>query len=213
MHPRGRRQVGRQILPFGQRKTRWESVADPAADREGRVEEAAQHGPHGGRRLYGERLLVRSPDLALDLRFAEHHRVETRSDAERVRHRRRLRERGNEVELFRELDDSFGTAETLSSLAAIYRLSGSPSDAARLTREALPLYRRLGDRRGTAGTLIRLGVQAYATDAAQATELLTEALEVCRELDDAQGIVACLTYLARLPVVPAGGRRRERGSS
>lgn len=100
--------------------------------------------------------------------------------------------------LFRELDDAYGTAETLASLAAILRSSGDREGASTLMRDALPLYRELGDRRGTATTLIRLGVEASATGEGAAAELLSEALEICRDLEDVQGIIASLTYLARL---------------
>jgi tetratricopeptide (TPR) repeat protein len=102
------------------------------------------------------------------------------------------------LEFFRELDDAFGSAETMASLSAILRSAQEYDAAADLLREALPLYRDLGDRRGIATTLIRLGVDATTRgDLSIARELLVEALEACRQLNDAQGVVASLTYLAR----------------
>lgn len=84
-------------------------------------------------------------------------------------------------------------------MAAIHRSLRRPDAASELLHEALPLYRELGDRRGTATTLIRLGVDACTRGGqGEARSLLAEALELCRALADPQGIVASLTYLARV---------------
>ena len=85
------------------------------------------------------------------------------------------------------------------------RYQGDHATARALLAEALALYRAVGDKRGTAFALNRLGLVAHEEgDLATARALLVEGLTLCKELGHKRGISESLEALARL----AGAQRQ-----
>jgi DNA-binding CsgD family transcriptional regulator len=69
--------------------------------------------------------------------------------------------------------------------------------AEQLCKESLALFRQIGDKRGAASSLIRLGQVAKARRIyAEAHMLLEESLALSKEVGDKEGIASCLTGLA-----------------
>ena len=99
----------------------------------------------------------------------------------------------------RRLHDRPGQASALSDLAAVRRLSGEYSGAARALEEALGLYRNLGDRLGQANALTDLGVvRRLMGGYPAATGALEEALGLYRDLGDRLGQANALKDLGPL---------------
>jgi predicted ATPase/DNA-binding SARP family transcriptional activator len=96
-----------------------------------------------------------------------------------------------------------GTEETQARHAgALYglgmlALSHGDIEGQRILERALALYRRLGDRRGTAAVLLRLGRLAISQDqGARARAMLQEGLEMARGLEDRALISEALYQLS-----------------
>jgi tetratricopeptide (TPR) repeat protein len=90
-------------------------------------------------------------------------------------------------------------AMRLSEHAAALRQEGRPGDAVEPIEEALAIFRRVGDRRGEAVTLNRLGLtQARIGDEAGALDSYETAVGILTELGDSHGAGRVLANLGAL---------------
>ena len=90
-------------------------------------------------------------------------------------------------------------ADALEILAEAASETGDYSTATKLYKEALPLYKEVGDLVGIGDTLKMLGWGALRTgDYEQAEALLNEGLIVCRQSGDAHQIISALSGLGEL---------------
>ncbi|MFP5399728.1 MAG: tetratricopeptide repeat protein, partial [Gammaproteobacteria bacterium] len=85
--------------------------------------------------------------------------------------------------LRRQMQDTAGTAETLSTLSMALLALGQPNEALAAEREALDLFRRLSHRLGEAIALPHLAhIMLYLGQTAQARDHASDARQVAREL-------------------------------
>jgi non-specific serine/threonine protein kinase len=103
-------------------------------------------------------------------------------------------ERG--LALYRELDDTPGTAASLNLLGVLARSSGEITQAVELCQEALALFEHLGDPGWLVLLRCNLGVLAFLQgDLGRAKSLLDEALGGYRAIDNHWGIAFTLHAL------------------
>ncbi|WP_280382751.1 ATP-binding protein [Nocardia wallacei] len=92
--------------------------------------------------------------------------------------------------------DHLSEANTLTNLGIMRQLTGNFADAADLHRQALALYRELGNRLGQANALGNLGIVHQRTgDHTDAADLQQQALGLYRELGDRLGQAGALDHL------------------
>jgi tetratricopeptide (TPR) repeat protein len=89
------------------------------------------------------------------------------------------------LDLYRQLDDRYGSAAAVGGLGSVALAQRRFSDAAERFTEELAICRELGERRRVALAMLNLGLVANAAGAsAQATDRLTEAATLYAELGD-----------------------------
>jgi DNA-binding SARP family transcriptional activator len=100
--------------------------------------------------------------------------------------------------LYRSLDDPWGTAQALYLLG--YQLilqPGSYDEGQQLLEESRQLCQTLGDQRGIAEVLERMGFMMMLRGQAETGEaLLRQSLAICREMDDKATTVGTLSFLS-----------------
>ena len=103
------------------------------------------------------------------------------------------------LQLYRELGDKRGVANTLSNLATRETAEGNYEEAKRLLGESIQIKRSLDDKLGVAGSLNNLGnVMAAQGDYAQAKETFTQTLQLMRELGEKRGVAFALNNLGQI---------------
>ena len=106
---------------------------------------------------------------------------------------------GEALALRRQLGDSQGISDSLSTLGNVAYSQGEYGRAAALHGEALALRRQLGDSRGIANSLNNLGNVAYSQgEYGRAAALHGEALALRRQLGDSRGIGDSLNNLGNV---------------
>jgi tetratricopeptide (TPR) repeat protein len=107
--------------------------------------------------------------------------------------------RGRAVVLLSRVRESPRRARRLNRKAAALRGQGRLEDAVEPIEEALEIFRRIGDRRGEAVTLSRLGLtQARIGDEAGALDSYEAAVAILTELGDSHGAGRVLANLGAL---------------
>jgi tetratricopeptide (TPR) repeat protein len=100
------------------------------------------------------------------------------------------------LNLYQEIGDPSGTANTLNDLSIVAARRGRQALAVRLNRECLAMRRQNGDRWGVGTSLNNLGYLAYlGGEHKQAIEYLSEGLVIQREIGDRYHIANCLSNL------------------
>ncbi|HZO30125.1 MAG TPA: tetratricopeptide repeat protein [Chloroflexota bacterium] len=103
------------------------------------------------------------------------------------------------VALYRQEDDTWGTAFSLGCLGVMEHYTGDFERAARDYEESVALFRAVGDAWGVGSFLAGLGRVAHAHgDDGRAEALLQESLSLLREAGDTRGIAWSLHYLGRV---------------
>jgi DNA-binding SARP family transcriptional activator len=112
-------------------------------------------------------------------------------------HEEAMRELGEAIELFQDLEDRLGQATALTLRGNVLASGGGQPDAAmRDLREALELYRELGDLQGQANAHSWLGdVRRLGGDHTGATRDLEQSLRLYRDLGDRRGQAHVLSVL------------------
>jgi len=111
---------------------------------------------------------------------------------------------------FKKLGDVAGTAWSLLSLGAVARYQGARDRAAALLEESRSLSQRIGFREGIAWSLEQLGLLAADQGDPGAAELLSQSLEVHRELRDRWRTCSVLEDLAALSLARGDAARAAR---
>ncbi|MBI2566612.1 MAG: protein kinase [Candidatus Schekmanbacteria bacterium] len=191
----------------GQRDRRTESLAYHWA-KAGEPEKAKVYYLAAARAAAARYALAQSEQL-----YRAYLQTATAADCERVAARNELAQRvlaatGRFDDAARELNTALAEAESLGDLAGCadslrglargHWIAGDSRRAARLCREALELYRRLGDARQEGVVLSSLGIINYQRgQSRQAQRLWTQALEIHRAVGDRRNEGIALANLAR----------------
>jgi DNA-binding SARP family transcriptional activator/predicted ATPase len=102
------------------------------------------------------------------------------------------------LQLYRSLQDAWGTAKALAGLGFIAHHAGNFKDAVAIYSEALDLHRTLGDPRGIANTLIDLGQNSLRQGLVEKGEAyIKEGVAVLEQIGDLAGVVRGWFELAR----------------
>lgn len=106
------------------------------------------------------------------------------------------------VSIWRTTLDAAGLGESLFALGEVRESQGAHGDAESLYAEALETFRRAGDRRGVARTLVNLGALVKDTrrDFRRASGYYEESLAIMRELGNQVGVATVLHNLAVVAV-------------
>jgi predicted ATPase/DNA-binding XRE family transcriptional regulator len=100
------------------------------------------------------------------------------------------------LEIYRELGDRQGIANSLNDLGNVHGLQGDYATRRSLQEQSLALFREVDDRSGIAGALFQLAnVASVEGDHVAAASLFNESLEMLRELGDKRGIAMSLASL------------------
>jgi len=92
------------------------------------------------------------------------------------------------LQIYREVGDKLGEANTLISLGDIKLMQSQYKSAKSLHEQALPIYREVGDKLGEANTLKFLGnVEQMQSQYESAKSLYEQALQIYREVGDKLG--------------------------
>jgi predicted ATPase/DNA-binding SARP family transcriptional activator len=111
---------------------------------------------------------------------------------------------------FRDVSAAVGAASARANRGAMLRIIGDPIGARENLEAALAEFEALGDERGRAQTLGRLGCLAVSLDAIEeGRRTLTESLEIRVRLGDSRGVGLTETNLARLETLSGAFDRAE----
>jgi tetratricopeptide (TPR) repeat protein len=94
-----------------------------------------------------------------------------------------------------EIGDARGQANALCGIGGVLSRTGEIGRSVELLTKSVDIYRRLGDRRGAARTLIELGIAQRVSGDAKCLATFTEALAEYQALGDRHGQAAALNEL------------------
>ena len=115
------------------------------------------------------------------------------------------------IELFEQVGNARGVADSLNSQALVYVIQGNLSTAETLYRESLLVAREIGDQSLIATALYNLAINELKQGSlGVSAQLLEESLTVAREIPDPRREATRLTYLGRVAFEKAQLREAER---